>query len=207
MLWHNRLTARRCGAALALVSLCVAVSCGAPTTAPPSPSKTTVAIVATTTSPSAQTTAYAIPGCYYPPPDPRSQDRPTKVVLQGCMQNGMWLEGMSWTSWGPQSAYGTGTLAINTCTPACASGQGVTKSPAIVHAWNPQLPPDPTTPATTDCPANVMFYTGLILAFPDALPPSQDMPINARYQGMPASDVNTPSAPDNPNQWGFVMCS
>lgn len=102
-------------------------------------------------------------------------------MLQGCTSNGLWLEDMSWTSWGPQGADGKGAAALNTCTPDCASGKGISKTPVVVHAWNAQ----PAAP-NSHCPTNVRFYADIVLAFPESLPPPESMPMNTEYEGMPA---------------------
>lgn len=177
----------RCIVALTAVSLFALVSCAGPSSGPQATSTTNsspATSAPTTTSPPPQASGYSLPGCYYPSPDPRTPgaDRPATVVLQGCMSSGLWLEDMSWTSWGAEGADGSGTAAVNTCTPNCASGEGIKKNPVVVHASNPQ-------PAAQKalCPAGVKFYTDLFLAFPKDLPPSDYMQTNAQYEGMPAA--------------------
>jgi hypothetical protein len=97
------------------------------------------------------------------------------------MWDTLWLEDMSWTSWGPKGADGTGTAVLNTCENSCAGGPYV-KNPIVVHASTPQpAPPDKR------CPDNLLFYTDIILAFPQDLPPSKYLPPNTiRYEGMTA---------------------
>src|SRR5581483_7982062 len=196
------MTASRWVAAMAAFFVCM-TGCGSK---PPATTTTTTtsssSTVSATTSPSSpsQKSGYAIPGCYSS--TDAGVDRPKDVVLQGCMQNGFWLEDLTWTAWGPQGADGSGTLAINTCVPNCASGQGITKKPVVVHAANPR-----PAPSNSGCPADVKFYADLILGFPNGAPPSEYIPVNTNYNGMPASDVNKPSPPDSPSRWGFRLCS
>lgn len=97
------------------------------------------------------------------------------------MWDTLWLEDMSWTSWGPQGADGTGTAVLNTCENDCASGP-VVKNPIVVHASNAQ-----PAPRQARCPANLLFYIDIILAFPQTLPPAKYLPPNTiRYEGMTA---------------------
>lgn len=107
-------------------------------------------------------------------------ERPTDVLLEGCNSAGHWLEKMSWTVWGPDGADGTGTDVVKTCTPDCASDRG-TRNPVVVHASNPQ----PASPGS-GCPAGIKFYADLVLAFPETLPPSEQVPTDITFQGMPA---------------------
>ena len=48
----------------------------------------------------------AIPGCYNPSVPPT--ERPKKLNVVGCASVAVALQDMSWTSWGPQGADGTG---------------------------------------------------------------------------------------------------
>jgi hypothetical protein len=155
----------------------------------------------TATTSSAKAFGYAIPGCYPPNKTGADQNRPTQVVLQGCMSNGLWLEGMTWSTWGPDGADGTGTIAANTCEVNCASGP-VVKNPVVVHAQNPQ-----PAPQRSHCPADVQFYSQVVLAFPNGSPPAQYVTTNTRYRDMTASAITPQSAPATLNDWGFPQCS
>jgi hypothetical protein len=51
----------------------------------------------------------------------------------GCNPSQEFVAGLSWTSW-KSTAYGSGTLKVNNCTPTCASGHYV-KYPILVVLW------------------------------------------------------------------------
>jgi hypothetical protein len=170
-------------AALALASLLALTSCGT-TQKSPSASGTTSTTTTTTSltaNPPTATPSYAVRGCYSSRPQPPMFDRPTTVRLRGCASTGLWLLDLSWTSWGPQGADGTGTTAVDTCLPSCDSKDAIEKDPVVVHASNPE-----PAPPSSGCPTNVMFYRDLVLAFPQTVPPSAQVPIDTPYQGMPA---------------------
>ena len=59
--------------------------------------------------------------------------------MLGCASVAVALQDMSWSSWGPQGADGTGTASFKLCDPNCAAGSQLTE-PVVVHAWNPQPP-------------------------------------------------------------------
>ncbi|HWS91080.1 MAG TPA: hypothetical protein VN306_00830, partial [Mycobacterium sp.] len=65
-------------------------------------------------------TSFAIPGCYNPSVPPI--ERPKKLNVLGCASVAVALQGMSWSSWGPQGADGTGTAVFKICDPNCAAG-------------------------------------------------------------------------------------
>lgn len=50
-----------------------------------------------------------------------------------CMPSQQSISGLSWTSW-KSTAYGSGTLKVNNCTPSCAAGHFV-KYPILVVLW------------------------------------------------------------------------
>lgn len=202
---NDSMASSRCAAGLAAISVIVSVSCGgktpplggqtsppvssetsSPTTAPLSPPTGSPTTPTTTSVPPLATTGYGLPGCYYSYHDPHpGAERPKDFVLQGCMQNGFWLTDMSWSSWGPRGADGTGTFVVNTCEIDCASGPAVS-SPVVVHSWNPK-----PAQAGSHCPPNLNIYAELILAFPKTLPPATQIQINTKYRGMAA--VHNPS--------------
>jgi hypothetical protein len=121
------------------------------------------------------------PGCYPSHPQSPTFDRPARVLLDDCKNAALWLQDLSWTSWGPQGADGTGTVAVNTCIPDCATTAAINKTPVVVHASNAQ----PASP-NSHCPNNVSFYRDLIFAFPKTVPPSADLATDTQYEGMPA---------------------
>ena len=107
-------------------------------------STTLVAPPPLTTTQVPQGNGYALTGCYDSQNPP--VDRPTFVGLLFCASGGLWLEDMSWTSWGPYGADGTGTSNFKVCQPSCAEGHEV-PVPVVIHAWNP-LP----GPSNSGCP-------------------------------------------------------
>ena len=54
----------------------------------------------------------------------------------GCMASQEFVSGLSWTSW-KSTAFGSGTLKVNNCTPSCATGKYV-KFPILVVLWRAQ---------------------------------------------------------------------
>jgi serine/threonine protein kinase, bacterial len=91
-----------------------------------------------------------------------------------------WHENLTWTSWGPTSADGTGIEVLQNCTPVCASGQ-IWRNPVEVHFSDPEPPP-----ADSGCPSDTRFYTQLIVAYPTTpAPPEAALPSSAAYQGHP----------------------
>lgn len=121
---------------------------------------------------------YAIPGCYNPSVPPL--ERPKTLNIVGCASVAVALQGMSWTSWGPQGADGKGTAVFKICDPNCATGYQL-KDPVVVHAWNPR-PPRPDA----ICQAGLQIFADMILAFPADVPPATAQKMNARYDGAPA---------------------
>ncbi len=51
----------------------------------------------------------------------------------GCNPSQELVTGLSWTSW-KSTAYGSGTLKVNTCNPSCAAGH-FAKFPILVVLW------------------------------------------------------------------------
>ena len=120
----------------------------------------------------------AVPGCYNPSVPP--VERPKKLNILGCASVAVALQDMSWTSWGPQGADGTGTAVFKICDPNCAAGYQLT-DPVVVHAWNAQ-PPRPDA----ICQAGLKIFADMVLAFPKAAPPPTAQKMNTQYNGMPA---------------------
>jgi hypothetical protein len=131
-----------------------------------------------TTTQAASPTSFAIPACYNPSVQPA--ERPKKLNVLGCASVAVALQDMSWSSWGPQGADGTGTAVFKTCDPNCAAGYQLT-DPVVVHAWNPQ-PPRPDA----ICQVGLRIFADLILAFPKGVPPPTAQKMTTQYNGMPA---------------------
>jgi hypothetical protein len=123
-------------------------------------------------------TSFAVPGCYNPSVQPA--ERPKKLNILGCASVAVALQDMSWSSWGPQGADGTGTAVFKMCDPNCAAGYQLT-DPVVVHAWNAQQPrPDAI------CQAGLKIFADMILAFPKGVPPPTAQKMTTQYNGMPA---------------------
>jgi hypothetical protein len=131
-----------------------------------------------TTTQAAPPTSFAIPACYNPSVQPA--ERPKKLNVLGCASVAVALQDMSWNSWGPQGADGTGTAVFKMCDPNCAAGYQLT-DPVVVHAWNPQAPrPDAI------CQVGLRIFADMILAFPKDVPPPTAQKMTTQYNGMPA---------------------
>jgi hypothetical protein len=145
--------------------------------------------------------SYAIPGCYNPSVPP--VERPKKLNILGCASVAVALQDMSWTSWGPQGADGTGTAVFKICDPNCAAGYQLS-DPVVVHAWNAQ-PPRPDA----ICQAGLKIFADMILAFPKAVPPPTAQKMNSQYNGLPAVHyVNYSGANARDAQFvGYTFCN
>jgi|SRR5215467_5878485 len=51
---------------------------------------------------------------------------------------GLFVKGLSWSSWSTYSAYGTGTRYLNNCIPYCYNGH-YSKAPASITLWRVRL--------------------------------------------------------------------
>ncbi|MGB8387648.1 hypothetical protein [Mycobacterium sp.] len=122
--------------------------------------------------------SFAIPGCYNPSVPP--VERPKTLNILGCASVAVALQDMSWSSWGPRGADGTGTAVFKICEPNCATGYQLT-DPVVVHAWDPR-PPRPEA----ICQAGLKIFADMILAFPNGVPPPTAQQIDTQYHGMPA---------------------
>jgi hypothetical protein len=144
--------------------------------------------------------SYAIPGCYNPAIQP--SERPKKLNVLGCASVAVALQDMSWTSWGPQGADGTGVAVFKLCDPNCATGYQLTK-PVVVHAWNAQKPRSDAI-----CQPGLKIFTDMILAFPKGAPPPEAQKMNTQYNGMPAVHYvdYSPSASDT-QFIGYTFCN
>jgi hypothetical protein len=145
--------------------------------------------------------SFAIPGCYNPTVPP--VERPKKLNILGCASVAVALQDMSWSSWGPQGADGTGTAVFKICDPNCAAGYQLS-DPVVVHAWNAQ-PPRPDA----ICQAGLKIFADMILAFPRAVPPPTAQKMNSQYNGLPAVHyVNYSGANANDAQFvGYTFCN
>lgn len=153
------------------------------------------------TQPAAASTSYAIPACYNPAAPP--VERPKKLNVVGCMSVAVALQDMSWSSWGPDGADGSGTAVFAICDPNCAAGYQVT-DPVLVHAWNPQQPR-----AGAVCQAGLRIFADMIVAFPKGLPPPTAQKTITRYHGIPAAhyvNYTVDKAPDE-QFIGYTFCS
>ena len=145
--------------------------------------------------------SFAVPGCYNLTVPP--VERPKKLNVLGCASVAVALQGMSWSSWGPQGADGTGTAVFKICDPNCAAGYQLTK-PVVVHAWNPQQPrPDAI------CQVGLKIFGDMILAFPAGAPPSTAQKTNTQYNGMPAVHFANYSGGDKSDSQfiGYTFCN
>ena len=121
---------------------------------------------------------FAIAGCYNRLVPPAA--RPMKLNILGCASVAVALQDMSWSSWGPQGADGSGIAVFKICEPNCAKGYQLTNQVAV-HAWNPQPPRN-----DSGCPAGLKIFADMILAFPKGVPPATAQKMNTQYNGMPA---------------------
>ncbi len=145
--------------------------------------------------------SFAIPGCYNLSVPP--VERPQKLNILGCASVAVALQDMSWSTWGPQGADGTGTAVFKICDPNCAAGYQLTK-PVVVHAWNPQ-PPRPDA----ICQAGLKIFSDIILAFPRGAPPPTAQKMNTQYNGVPAVHyTNYSGANSRDSQFiGYTFCN
>jgi hypothetical protein len=155
----------------------------------------------TTSAPPAPPPYVAIPGCYNPSDPPT--ERPKRLNILGCASVAVALQNMSWGSWGPRGADGTGTAVFKICDPNCAAGYQLT-DPVVVHAWNPQ-PPRPEA----ICPVGLKIFADMILAFPKGVPPPTAQKMDTQYNGMPAVHyVNYSGANTGDTEFiGYTFCS
>lgn len=108
----------------------------------------------------AENGTFAIGKCY--DPGQPAQQRPVSFAYN-CDTTGV-MEDMTWTSWGPDGASGTGTDNSVECRPNCAQGRRLV-NPIVVHAWNPVASTSPL------CPTDIRFYSDLTIAYPKGVPP------------------------------------
>jgi hypothetical protein len=143
----------------------------------------------------------AIPGCYNPSVQPT--ERPKRLNVVGCASVAVALQDMSWSSWGPQGADGTGTAVFKMCDPNCAAGYQITK-PVVVHAWNAQPPRRDAI-----CQLGLKIFNDMILAFPQGPPPPSAQKMDTQYNGMPAVHYvdYSPSNAGDTQFIGYTFCN
>ncbi len=117
-------------------------------------------VAAADPSPAPGSVAYMIGRCY----DPSQPVTERPATVEYICDSTSIMENMTWTSWGPDGANGTGTDNSLECQPDCAQGPRLI-NPIVVHAWNPKAP------ITTGCPPDVQFYSDLTVAYPKGVPP------------------------------------
>ncbi len=142
--------------------------------------------------------SFVIPGCYNLSVPP--VERPRRLNILGCASVAVALQDMSWSSWGPRGADGTGTAVFKICDPNCAAGYQLTE-PAVVHAWNPQ-PPRPDA----ICQAGLKIFSDMVVAFPKGVPPPTAQKMNTQYNGMPAVHYANYSGPST-QFIGYTFCN
>jgi hypothetical protein len=145
--------------------------------------------------------SFAIPGCYNRSVPPAA--RPMKLNVLGCASVAVALQDMSWNSWGPQGADGTGVAVFKICEPNCAQGYQLS-DPVVVHAWDPQPPRN-----DSGCPVGLDIFADMILAFPKGVPPANVQKMTTQYKGMPAVHYANYSADSHSDAQfiGFTWCS
>lgn len=137
-------------------------------TATTSTSTTTPSKTATTTTQLPADGALAVPGTRYAFPASYSpyspaREQPADLAFEYRFH---WLSGLNWTSWDAGVAEGAGNETLqSSCTPDCASGPRST-NPVRIRATNPQFPAQ-----DTHCPANVRYYTDVVVTYPATVPP------------------------------------
>ena len=161
----------------------------APSPSTPSPSPPASTTAASSTPPPAAPSSTAPPnpvtvyfGRCYSPGNPL-QIEPSSMTF-GCDGTGD-LANMHWTSWSLNGADGTGTTALNDCTPDCASGKQHYFT-VVVHLGSPK--PAPNVAACTN---HAQFYSTLIVAFPNGWPTALfGGPPPTTYRGMGAESYD-----------------
>lgn len=145
--------------------------------------------------------SFAIPGCYNL--SVPAVERPKRLNVLGCASVAVALQDMSWSSWGPQGADGTGAAVFKICDPNCAAGYQLSR-PVVVHAWNPQSPRPEAI-----CQVGLKIFSDMILAFPKGVPPPTTQKMNTQYNGMPAVHyANYSGANTHDTQFiGYTFCN
>jgi hypothetical protein len=110
--------------------------------------------------PAAAGSRYAVPGYYILHFGPINE-RPTQ--FNWTYRHHLFKD-VHWSSWGPDGAQGTGTEVVSACD--CTQGPWF-EGPVQIHASNPQPPP----PDAHGCATDVLFYTDVVIVYPDTAPP------------------------------------
>jgi hypothetical protein len=146
----------------------------------------------------AQPTVYALPACYGG--DTLPTERPTQAQFQTCADGSKELTDVVWTRFGPEGAEGTGTYSYQVCEPNCAAGHRDSFA-AVIHADEPR----PQAP-DAGCPAGTLFYSNLVIAYPNGVPDADGGAPNMQFRGMPATLYSTAATPDVPTSLGSPRC-
>jgi hypothetical protein len=86
--------------------------------------------------------------------------KPTRITLS-CGDGGIWLGGLTWSSWHRSRAVATGTYNEIICTPTCSAGSIVSR-PVTVTLSRPKA-----------CPGRIHLGFGMAtFTFPSGTPPS-----------------------------------
>jgi hypothetical protein len=110
------------------------------------------------------TSASAARGPFAPEDCSKPKVRPDRIVIS-CADEGIFVDSITWISWGNRTAAGQGTLNVNTCRPNCAEGN-FKQYPANLTLKKVR---------TRKCGGkNVPMFLKLLLAFPQNEPKSAD---------------------------------
>jgi hypothetical protein len=65
----------------------------------------------------------------------KGQVKPSSSLQPSCMESSEYIPKLTWTSW-TSSAFGSGTFAVNNCTPSASCGLSkYTKYPILIVLW------------------------------------------------------------------------
>lgn len=131
----------------------------APPSSPPVPSTTGIPVEGAVVP----GTRYAFPAAYSR--SEPAEDRPSELQFDYRSHR---LINLVWSSWNADGAQASGDETVETsCTPDCSSGPAYTNV-VQVRASKPQAPPP-----DTGCPADVLFFTDVVVSYPAADPPAE----------------------------------
>jgi hypothetical protein len=98
------------------------------------------------------------------------QVKPSATLQPGCMGSNADITRLKWTSWG-SSAFGSGTVGFNQCTPSSSCGPGkFTKYPALFVLWRKEAWPHHA--GRSYFTRMTIIFTGSGRHFPKGLPVS-----------------------------------
>ncbi len=110
-----------------------------------------------------------------------------------------WIERLTWTAWGANGAEGTGIEQSANCDPSCAAGEIFRNRVQVLFTGGT------SAPVGSGCPTTHLYYTQMIVAYPDLAAVLFDLSPNyavtTRYNGMPAIrynnlDINCQASPN-----------